>query len=98
MREGAGAPLVVARAAIVCDMTIPTAMRAAIDFMVSPSRWPGGDRSRLRLVGRPVVGFLGRVAAPAKKGVVEQHARAQLFQVVVVHARKAERRGQKSGS
>src|SRR6185312_16645829 len=47
--------------------------------------------SRFHLVRWPVVGFLCRVAAPAIECVVEQHACAQLFEVVVIHPRQAER-------
>src|SRR4051812_43616862 len=46
--------------------------------------------SWLRLVGWPVVGFLGRVATPSKERVVEQHPGAQLLEIVVVYARQAE--------
>ena len=43
------------------------------------------------LVGRPVVGFAGRIAAPAVEGVVERDAGLELFEIVVIHPRQAER-------
>src|SRR5262249_45153666 len=56
-------------------------------------RWRIGALNRswlLHLAVRPVVGFLRGIAAPAVERVVEQHARAELLEVVVVHARQAE--------
>ena len=41
----------------------------------------------------PIVSLVGRVAAPAVKGVVEHNAGLELFEVVRIHARQAERGG-----
>src|SRR5690349_20564439 len=52
--------------------------------------------SRIHLVGRPVVRLPGRIATPAIKRVVEQKPGTQLFEIVVVHPRQAERGGEQS--
>ena len=66
--------------------------------------WPRARRRRVErkrsLRGfrvRPVVGFPGRVAAPAVERVVEGHAGLELREVVGVHPRQAERNGEQSG-
>ena len=54
-------------------------------------------RSRLRLVGGPVVGLAGRVAAPAIERVVERDAGLELFEIVIIHPRQAERGREQPG-
>src|SRR5205085_12236528 len=60
------------------------------------SRW-SSHPLRLRLVGRPVVGLAGRIAAPAIEGVVERQAGLELLEIVVEHPRQAERSRQEPG-
>src|ERR1700674_4548470 len=47
--------------------------------------------SRLRLVSRPVVRFVGGVAAPAIEGVVERHTCLELREIVRMHSRESKR-------
>src|SRR3954471_5442071 len=51
---------------------------------------------RLWLVGRPVVGLGGGVAAPAKERIIKLQSGLELFEVVAVHARQPERCRQKA--
>src|SRR5215207_10450251 len=50
--------------------------------------------SRSQLSHGPVVGLVGRVAAPAVEGVVEGHSGFELFEIVGVHPRQSKRGGQ----
>src|SRR5574340_1602495 len=50
----------------------------------------------LRLVGGPVVGFIGRVASPAIEGVIKAHASLELLEIVEVHARQPEGGGEQA--
>src|SRR5258708_1626999 len=47
-------------------------------------------------IGRPVVGLAGGVAAPAIERIVEVQSGLELFKIVAVHARQAERRCQEA--
>src|SRR3712207_4065127 len=49
-----------------------------------------------RLLRRPVVGFVHGIPTPTIEGVVKCHAGFELLKVVGIHARQAERGGQKS--
>src|ERR1700677_2962443 len=49
------------------------------------------------LVGGPIVRFAGRITAPAIESIVERQARFELFEIVGIHARQAERRSKQAG-
>src|SRR3954469_12101524 len=53
-------------------------------------------RSRLDLVGWPVVRFSRRVTAPAIERIIEPKASIQLREIVIVDPRQAERGGEKA--
>src|SRR5260370_10669935 len=49
-------------------------------------------RSLLFLFGGPVMGFAGRIAAPAIERIVQRDPGLELFEIVVIHPRQSERR------
>jgi hypothetical protein len=66
-------------------------MRNNRELAVSTSESPAFQSSRTGFLARPIVRFLGGVAAPPKERIVERHRRLKLRKVVLVHARIAER-------